>query len=245
MRVSRDILFDEYASWYAPETAPNSTPFDADYAEQEVEADAQPVHVTDGSPITTELSGPQESSCDPSTSRTSPKPDKGKMLDDGNDSDGSTPSLDSEFGVPIMRTPGVKKALSSASEKLRRSSREKNPVTRLGYNKYMAHHYAFAMKLAAERVLKSPPDAIGKFRMASLHPRLEGEKPEPTGNHTETGQRSNRYRIRSQTETGRPDTGHPMPKPAIRSRSRFNRIEDPDNPESGYGCPQLELEGEC
>ena len=108
------------------------------------------------------------------------------MLDDGNDLDGSTPSLDSEFGVPIMRTPGVKKALSSASEKLRRSSREKNPVTRLGYNEYMAHHYAFAMKAVAEQELTSST--------ASLHQRLEGEKPDPT--------------IK------------PEPKPATRSRSR-------------------------
>ena len=37
------------------------------------------------------------------------------------------------------------------NEKLWRSSREKNPVTRFGYNKYMAHHFAFIMKVAAER----------------------------------------------------------------------------------------------
>ena len=35
-----------------------------------------------------------------------------------NDSDVSTRSLDNECGVPIMRTPGVKKALTSANEKL-------------------------------------------------------------------------------------------------------------------------------
>ena len=39
---------------------------------------------------------------------------------DDSDSDYSAHSLDSEFGVPIMRIPGVKKALTSTNEKLRR-----------------------------------------------------------------------------------------------------------------------------
>ena len=58
--------------------------------------------------------------------------DKGKAKmaeyeDDRFDDDASTHSLDSEldgFDVPI----GAKKALISANEKLRRSTREKNPV---------------------------------------------------------------------------------------------------------------------
>ena len=75
-------------------------------------------------------------------------------------------SLDSEFSLPIMRTPGVKKALTSANEKLHRSSRAKNPVTRYAYNEYMAHHYAFMMKVAAEQEPESP----------SLRHRLEGEE---------------------------------------------------------------------
>ena len=41
------------------------------------------------------------------------------------DSDDSAHSLDSEFGVPITRTPGVKKVLKSTNEKLHRSSRVK------------------------------------------------------------------------------------------------------------------------
>ena len=80
---------------------------------------------------------------------------KGKMPEydvrhpDDSDSNVSAPSLDNEFGVPIMRPPRVKKVLTSANEKLCRSSREKNPVTRFGYNEYMAHHYAFTMKVGA------------------------------------------------------------------------------------------------
>ena len=55
--------------------------------------------------------------CDESTSRPSPKLDKGKGKmpeykveehPDDSDSDDSACSLDSEFGVPIMRTLGVK-----------------------------------------------------------------------------------------------------------------------------------------
>ena len=75
-------------------------------------------------------------------------------------------SLDSEFGVPIMWTPGVKKTLTTGNEKPRHSSREKNPITRFGYNEYMAHHYAFTMKVAAEQELESP----------SLNHMLEVEK---------------------------------------------------------------------
>ena len=39
----------------------------------------------------------------------------------------------------------MQKALESAHEKLRRSSREKNPVSPFGYNDYMAYHYAYMM----------------------------------------------------------------------------------------------------
>ena len=81
--------------------------------------------------------------------------DKGKAKmaeyeDDRFTDDESTHSLDSEFDgfeVPI----GAKKALIFANEKLRRSTREKNPVSRFGYNDYMAYHYAFMMKVATVR----------------------------------------------------------------------------------------------
>ena len=70
---------------------------------------------------------------------------------DDSDSDVSAPSLDSEFGVSIKLTPRVKKALTSANEKLCRSLRVKNPVTRLAYIEYMVHDYAFMMKVAVEQ----------------------------------------------------------------------------------------------
>ena len=107
------------------------------------------------SPITTRLSGPEEPPGIQSTSLPSSKMDKGKAKmpkyeDDHFEGNESTHSLDSEFSgfdLPI----GVKKALTSANQKLRRSTREKNPVSRFGYHDYMAYHYAFMMKVATVR----------------------------------------------------------------------------------------------
>ena len=97
-------------------------------------------------------------------------------LPDDRDSDDSARSLDSEFGVPIMRTPGVKKAVTLTDEKLRRSSRAKTQITRYAYHEFMAHHYAFAMKLVAGQEPESP----------SLRHRLEGENKPRRAAHTLT-----------------------------------------------------------
>ena len=64
----------------------------------------------------------------------------------------STHSLDNELGgfnVPMMRTPGVKKAIDTTNENLCHSTQEKNLISRFGYNDYMAQHYAFMMKVAS------------------------------------------------------------------------------------------------
>ena len=63
-----------------------------------------------------------------------------------------------------MQTNVVKKAIYAANEKLFRSTREKNPVSRFGYDDYMAYQYAFMMKVAIVREL-------GKFSEASKDPR--------------------------------------------------------------------------
>ena len=57
---------------------------------------------------------------------------------DESDLDGSSHLVDWDFGVPVMRTPGVKKALGGTNEKLIRSTRENNVVIWFGYNDYMA-----------------------------------------------------------------------------------------------------------
>ena len=61
---------------------------------------------------------------------------------------GSKMSLDDgDLGILVMRMLGVKKAMEGMNEKLRRSTRTKNPVERLTYDTYMAHHYAYMAKV--------------------------------------------------------------------------------------------------
>ena len=62
-------------------------------------------------------------------------------------SSGSDHNID-EFGIPSMKTPSVKKALEGMHSKLRRSSRVKNHVQWLMYDGYVAHHYAYMVKVA-------------------------------------------------------------------------------------------------
>ena len=71
-------MFDESASWYAPEMIPTSTLIDAESAEQELEDGDRLEHMFKESPILTKLSGPQETRSDLSTSRPSLMLDKGK-----------------------------------------------------------------------------------------------------------------------------------------------------------------------
>ena len=64
---SRDVVFDESASWYALETIPTPTQIDAESAEQEREGGDHLEDMFEDSPITTRLSGPQEPPSDQST----------------------------------------------------------------------------------------------------------------------------------------------------------------------------------
>ena len=61
----------------------------------------------------------------------------------GEDSDHSPQSVDSKY--EMRKAPGV------TNGKFRQSNRQKNPIVRFGYNEYMAHHYAFMMKVAANQ----------------------------------------------------------------------------------------------
>ena len=73
------------------------------------------------------------------------------------DENKSTHSLDSEFeglDVLIMQMNGLKKVIATANEKIRRSTREKNSVSRFGEDEYMAYHYAFMMKMTIVRETK-------------------------------------------------------------------------------------------
>ena len=81
---------------------------------------------------------------------------------DGNSS-GSDMSLDEEFGIPAMRTPGVKKAMEAMHSKLRRSERTRNPMDRLTYDSYVARHYAYMAKVVQDVEPTCFDEAIGNM----------------------------------------------------------------------------------
>ena len=45
----------------------------------------------------------------------------------------------------------MKKVPEVTKGKLRQSKLQKNPIVRFGYNEYMAHHYAFMMKVVVDQ----------------------------------------------------------------------------------------------
>ena len=61
----------------------------------------------------------------------------------GGDSSGSEMSLNEELRIPLMQTPGVKRAMEAMNSKSCRSTCIKNPMQRLSYDSYLAHHYAY------------------------------------------------------------------------------------------------------
>ena len=58
-----------------------------------------------------------------------------------------------------LRSGAAKRALKSANEKLRWSTRHKNLAIWYEYNEYMVHHYAYVMKVAEVREPKSYVEA--------------------------------------------------------------------------------------
>ena len=121
--VSHDVVFDESLSWYKVDSAP-SKPIE-ERLNVNTDDDIQLNPLPKDSLSSTELSRPQEPPSIPSTSQLGVGLDKGKgkMPEyevnhaDESDSDVSAPSIDSVFGVPIMRTPVVQKVLTLANEK--------------------------------------------------------------------------------------------------------------------------------
>jgi hypothetical protein len=68
------------------------------------------------------------------------------------ESSGSEQSLDEEFEIPAIKTPGVRRANVAnrtpwTGPGPRRSTRERQPVQRLIYDGYVAHHYAYMAKV--------------------------------------------------------------------------------------------------
>ena len=75
--------------------------------------------------------------------------DKGKKKasDSGTGRNGSdrreSDSKENGEGTSRAKSRSAKKASTSANERLRRSTRQKNPIVWFGYNEYMVHHYAY------------------------------------------------------------------------------------------------------
>ena len=76
-------------------------------------------------------------------------------------SSGSKHSLDEEFGIPSVKSPGVKKALQGMHEKLRRSGRHRALVDRLNYDSYVAHHCAYMAKIVQDVEPTCFDEAVG------------------------------------------------------------------------------------
>ena len=168
--VSRDVIFDELGSWYNPkgnvETDQDCENEDKEKFENRRDFHRDGNNVGEQGSTSTKCSGPPKNSgskfdsnawSGKSVGHKKYDDKKGKqkmseyeMLDDGSrnmeDVDSDT-SLDDELGIRALKIPGMEKALKDASQKLRRSDREKKTVERFGYDTYMAMHYAYISRV--------------------------------------------------------------------------------------------------
>ncbi len=154
LQVSRDVVFDEMASLYPPLKI---------VEDGKVRNGDVPSTVEQKSQL---ISGPQESSISGSSST----PWKGilrssKIVDDSSQTSCRNPHVDDESSDPeksvgeesslLVTTPGawmVKKALkiSDNNNGVRRSTRVKYPIQRLTYDGFVAHHYAYMVRVIQE-----------------------------------------------------------------------------------------------
>ena len=151
--MSRDVVFDESASWYLPPTPDlNSNPSsDDEVSEAEMPLDEPEIETE--SPISLQLSGPSgrlsrydQSNEEPAgngdsvvhSPRRKPRrrltrKEKGKKVSDSgmdrNESDQrESDSKGTGDGSSKVKSASTEKASTSANERLRRSTRQKNPV---------------------------------------------------------------------------------------------------------------------
>ena len=71
----------------------------------------------------------------------------------------SDEAITSDEAPQKLRTNSAKRAMKLANEKLHRSNCHKYPVGRFGYNKYMAHHYLYMVKVAEVCKIESYAEA--------------------------------------------------------------------------------------
>ena len=174
-RVSRDVVLDEFVYWYLP-PAPDlssNTSFDDEFSEAEMPLYEREIGTRKESLISLRLSGSsgrlswfdqsdEESASGGDSTVHSPcrKPrrrltrkEKGKkkVSDYGTDRNESdrreSDSEDTGDGSSKAKSTSAEKASTSADERLRRSTRQKNPVVWFGYNEYMVHHYTYMTRV--------------------------------------------------------------------------------------------------
>ena len=169
VRVSRDVVFDEMATWYSEVKDNNAADVNETVVTHTTGQQSQVLSGPQESPSVTSVQNPwsgrlRTQVSPPSTGNVSRK-GKEKVgetpfmadVSSGSshadmDSDGSEQSLDEEFGIPAVRTPSVRKAQEDARGQRsdpgpRRSGRVKNPIKRLTYDGYVAHHKAYMAKV--------------------------------------------------------------------------------------------------
>ena len=83
-------------------------------------------------------------------------------------------------GTSNLKSVSTENTSTSANERLRRSTRQKNPAVRFGYNEYMAHHYAYMTLVAEVREPESYAEAAkdANWRAAmeeEMHALVENE----------------------------------------------------------------------
>jgi hypothetical protein len=155
LQVSRDVVFDEMVNWYPPlKIAKNGEARNGDV----------PSNVEQESQL---ISGPQESSINGSSSTpwkgrlrssnivhgSSQTSSKNPHVDD--ESSDSEKSVGEESRIPSVTIPGArmaKKALKTPDNNngVRRSTRVKYPIQRLTYDGFVAHHYAYMVRVIQE-----------------------------------------------------------------------------------------------
>ena len=208
-RVSRNVVFDESTSWYLPPTpALDSNPSsDEEVIEDKMPPDEPKIGTHKESLISFRLSGPNgrlswfgQSDKEPASSGDSamhsPRKKsrrwltrkvkgKKKVSDSSKDRRESdrreSDSEDSGDRSSKAKSVSAEKASTSANERLRRSTRQKNPVVRFEYNEHMAHHYAYMNHIAEVR---EPERYVETAKNANWGAAMEEEMHELAENET-------------------------------------------------------------
>jgi hypothetical protein len=166
LQVSKDVVFDEMASWYPPLKITE---------DGEVRNGDVPPNMEQESQL---ISGPQESLISGSSSTPWERRSRSSNIVDGSsqtlfkiphvndESSDSEKSVGEESKIHSVTTPGArmaKKALKTPNNNngVRKSTRVKYSVQRLTYDGFVIHHYAYMVRVIQEVEPTSFEHAIG------------------------------------------------------------------------------------